>query len=669
MRVEREKKAKPMLHKSCTKMSTTTGRWAKGLTTAKCLAHLPVVVDIFVQLLWSIGLAFFALATVSITLQAWLADSNLAGKNNPYFLYAVSNLGSFGALVSYPFFFESFFTLREQFHFWKTGYVIFVFLQVLLFMCAPLKRSEVAEAKDRIPFSARETCRCLLFGAAGVMMFLAVTNILTSEIAPIPLLWMIPLCAYLLSFAFVFKRNPWYPSWIKKGISVFFALGIIIFLLIYRGRMSILLEVVFLNLILFFVCMFCQGELYSSRPKDNRQLTFFYAMIALGGFLGGILTSWVIPVIFDHLVEYFLAFVLIGLAMMTDYKADRVKSADIRIILYFLVLLILWPVAFANYHPVGLAAFCFVAIAVFQSWKSRPHVMNLALLCLIALMPALEMIWTKQVEVARLRNYYGIYKIHDHQDFRIFMHGTTIHGGQFLSKRRELHPTTYYAFLTPVGQIMKSGLFEKIGAVGLGVGVLSTYLKENQSIDFFEIDPDVYRLANKHFTFLKKSKGKVNVIFGDARLSLESNPQDRYDLIIVDAFSGDAIPVHLLTLEAINLYRRHLTKDGLILFHVSNRAVKLAPVLLNNAREAAAYIAAKANATAYDSFASNWMAMTWSALGYETLISKLEWRKPPSEDSTRMRPWSDEYSNLTAILKTKTIFDIKGILNPFSMRF
>jgi SAM-dependent methyltransferase len=260
------------------------------------------------------------------------------------------------------------------------------------------------------------------------------------------------------------------------------------------------------------------------------------------------------------------------------------------------------------------------------------------------------------VNIRKLRNYYGIYRIYDKEGKRYFAHGTTIHGAQYLDKTRQNIPLLYFHNATPIGEVMAadSFKFKNIGIVGLGIGVLASYYNPGQNIDYFEIDPDVYSLATQYSAYLKNSRGKINYVIGDARLSLKKIENNKYDILVIDAFSGDSIPLHLITTDAINEYRRCIKKDGLILFHISNRYLNLSPVLAANSNMLAAYSARKLKLIADDKGAasSEWCEITWNKENQDILVSRLGWSDMKNNPGIKkIRPWTDDYSSITPIVK------------------
>lgn len=631
-------------------------------------ANIPMPIDVFGQLFVGIGLVFFVLSTTSIILQSWLAVSELEERRSPYFLYAASNLGSFAALLSYPFFFELFFDLDAQLLIWRICYFIFVCLQsVVVMVVKPSKNSAAIEGAGT-GVGLKDKLRFFLLGAAGVIAFLSVTNVVTYEIAPIPLLWIIPLCIYLLSYVLVFKNNPWVPGWVKEKIHLVIGWSVLLFFLMQKGFFPVVFKFTLLFISLFIICMFCQSELSRHRPRHAGDLTIFYLIISLGGFFGGILVSWIIPLISVVMLEYLVAMVAVGLVLAIDEKQTRIGMFHMRVIIYLACLIIFWPLVFKNYNIFGLIVIIGMFKFIYNSLKDNARAFCASLVLILFLAPSLDPLWRDYAPIYRLRNYYGIYRVYDKPDEfeRYLLHGSILHGAQSPLEKYRKQPLVYYSPLTPVGKVMTSDSFKfgRVGLVGLGTGTLAAYASSAQIFDFFEIDPEVYNIATKYFTYLKDSPAKFNFTIGDARISLGKIRGKRYDLLIIDAFSGDSIPVHLLTEEAILLYQSRLKEDGLILFHISNNYLELSRVLFSNAKNSQAYACRQENEDNldYDTRASRWVALTWDKDTFGKLITKLKWSEFDTHD---FRPWTDKYSNLVKIFTGRRLVKEIKKFQPF----
>ncbi len=620
-------------------------------------ASLPLAADVFVLLLVTVGPVFFVLSTMSVVMQDWTAASRLPGRHSPYFLYAVSNFGSFAALLSYPFVFEARLDLGRQLILWRWGYTVLLILFGVVFL---LVRTEKDNREGRRRFEPaapqHEAREWFLLAAAGPVLFLSVTNILTYEVAPVPLLWVVPLCIYLLSYALNFRDPPLCPLWMTNRMPEFMGLGVVLFFLAQKRILPYLLEVAAFLILLFVLCMFCQRELYRRRPADVSRLTTYYLWIAFGGFAGGVLVSWVIPLLSKTMAEF-----LIGLAVLTSALIKRrpwagVRGEDIRWIVYAVLFLVLWPMVFRQYSLIGLIVITAAFWIIYGHLKKNPQALFLSLIPVILLISLLELLWTQKMFIDKHRNYYGIYKVYCERGKVHLMHGATIHGVQYIEQAKRKIALAYFHRRAPVGEVLTSDLFRftRVAVVGLGTGTLARYTSPRTYMDFFEIDPDVYKMAGRHFTYLRDARGRLRFVFGDARLTLRQMPENHYDLIIIDAFSGDSVPVHLLTVEAIAEYRRHLSPGGLILFHVSNLYLDLVPVVAVNARHLGAECSVKfyrKQGEEDDAFFSLWAAVSWDRSKTERLRRRLQWNTPRFKEG--IRPWTDQYTNLLPVIRLK----------------
>ncbi|MBF0503542.1 MAG: fused MFS/spermidine synthase [Candidatus Omnitrophica bacterium] len=615
---------------------------------------LPLVVDIFWRLTMTIGPVFFVLSTMSLVTQSWLAMSVLKGRDNPYGLYAVSNLGSFAALFSYPFFFEQFLTNTEQLQIWRLLYAILVLANVIA--CWRVKPDEsFKHVADVSPFgwvADKQILRWLCLGAAGVVMFLSVTNIMTYEVAPVPLLWVVPLGIYLMAFVLNFKKNPWCPSWIIRFIGPIIGLQALMYFLSQKHILPVLMVIALLCGFLFFICMYTQNQLILSKPASERQMTLFYVMISLGGFLGGILTSWIIPLISNTLIEYLVGLFLVALMMPSHLRKVPVWRLCVYVLMVVLAFFV-WPHVFKDYHVLpfvllwGMVWFAFWGLA-----KARKFFIAVLVGIIIATC-WLESIWQNVHFIIKKRNYYGIYEVYDSANgVRALVHGTTLHGAEFIDEEKRVIPLGYYSPTSAVGGLLTADVFEakRVGVVGLGTGTLSMYAKPSCPIDYYELDGDVSDIAGKYFWYLAKAPGSVNIILGDARLSLEKMPDAWYDLLIIDAFSGDAIPIHLVNKDVILEYEKKLALQGAAVFHITNRYLNLKPVLVKIAQDTGAFAAFKDVPDGGFNMRSIWCLLTWDGERFFRLISKEGWQPLDTESIDKQRVWTDDYSTILPII-------------------
>lgn len=573
--------------------------------------------DVFLRLLVTLGPVFFVLSTMSVALQVWLSSSSLKERTNPYTLYATSNVGSLGALLTYPFLFEVFFDLPLQLQIWRVSYALLAALNILLFFLVPFSAQAgspkaPAGPKERSA-SQKNVGIWLLLSAAGVIMFMSVTSVITFTIVPMPLLWVIPLSLYILAFILSFKPSPWCPEWIKKNISIILAASSLLFLVIQNKSFSVVVELVLLCMALFLVCLYCQNRLSARRPPPGRELTKFYLMISLGGFLGGIVTSWVMPVVSRSVVEYLLGLTCVVLAIWWIGK----ETGDA-------------PLSFRDKLRAGSMAIVPVLLLFF--WASD--------------------LSGRSGCVYKHRNYYGIWEVKDLKGARLLIHGTTMHGMQFSSEALRLEPSCMFSRTSPVGEILSSDKFrfKNIAVIGLGAGTLAIYTRPGQTMDYYELDPDVYPIAKKYFSYLDNAEGKIHFIFGDARQTLARANERKYDLLVVDAFGGDSIPFHLLTLEAIKLYKDHLNPGGILLFHISNRYIRLEPVLTHAASFLKCFAGFRATSGLPHGTGSAWVVFSWDNGQSQKLVADLQWYPLVYLIKEQHRLWTDGYSQILSLI-------------------
>ncbi len=616
--------------------------------------QLPLVADVFIRLLATVGPVFFTLSTVSVAWQVWLSRSDLPQRNNPYALYAVSNLGSFAALFSYPFIFEYCLDLSQQLVIWRAAYFVFATLNILAFVWIKAKDHDGKKEKSEdVVITRTDVLRWLLLGAGGVVMFLSVTNIITYEVTPVPLFWIMPLGIYLAAFVLNFKRRAWCPKWIIKGIPFILGLSAMLFFIVQQTIFPVVISVFLLCIMLFLLCMYCQHELISHKPKSSRSLAFFYVMISLGSFLGGFLTSWIIPLMSINTVEYLIGLILIAAVRVLDRREKKFNVFVIAAMAGWAVLLVGWPKVFTHYNIFGILLLT-VALWLITRQLAQSRWALVVSLALIALASSnLEEIYKRRPFIYKFRNYYGIYEVFNGRQMRTFLHGTTMHGVQLLEGQQKSIPLGYYSPTSPVGEIMieNQTTFKHVGLIGLGAGTLAAYGNPAQAYDFYELDPDVYRIARKYFTYMDISASRNEFIFGDARLSLEKNAGKIYDAIIVDAFGGDAIPVHLVTKDVVEKYRRHLADHGLILFHATNRYLGIEPVLARIGQALGAYVGYKDAPDGGFNLSSIWVVMTWDKTQFEHLVADKEWKAFDPQRIAAYPLWTDRYSSILPILK------------------
>jgi hypothetical protein len=656
------------------------------------------IARIFILLLVSIGLPFFILSTTGPLLQVWFARSHEGA--SPYRLYALSNLGSLIALVTYPFLVEPALTLKAQATVWS---LLFVGFAIGVGLCARIIRHlppsdlsevDITESEDlSVPVPARPI-RILWIALATVasVALLATTNQVCQQVAAVPFLWVLPLAIYLLSFIICFDNQRWYRRGVfhpALAIAVFTALVVLC-----RPDTSIIIQIVTYSVLLFTICMVCHGELAMLKPH-RRYLTSFYLMVAIGGAFGGIFVVAIAPWLFTGYWEFHLAIwaslLMLIIVLMRDPHSwihERRPVVAMAILAGAIVLPELIGAkhlgeAMGRAAPHLMPAFvamCLMSAVAFQKHSQLARrwpgsiVQGCAILGLLVIGGVLivDIEGNRANNLIASRNFYGtlaVYSVDSHKPQRhyyMLRHGQIIHGEQYSAADERYQPTTYYGPDSGIGLIMLNyprrrariprDRTIRVGAIGLGVGTIAAYGKPGDYFRFYEINPAVTRIAtdeNGYFTYLRDSRARIEIVPGDARLSMErelanGSPQ-AFDILVVDAFAGDAIPVHLLTIEAIAIYLRELNPDGVLAIHVTNRYLDLQPVI----REIAIHFGLESGQVHQSGGPlvkpSDWivLARNNSVLGQAGLVNRLK----PLDSRRQVRLWTDDYSNLFQILK------------------
>ena len=570
----------------------------------------------------TLGLPYLLLSATSPMLQAWYARSHESAL--PYRLFALSNAGSMLALVSYPVLVEPRFSTSHQGWGWSAGYLAFVLLCGTVAWRARIGHTHTtaADSEDDARPGWRLQLMWVSFAACGSTMLLAVTNHLTQNIASIPFLWILPLVLYLLSFILCFEGRGWYhrATFLKLAAV---ALGGMAYAMgeDYQNP-PLLLSIGVFGGGLFVCTMVCHGELARLKPPHGH-LTSFYLMISLGGALGGILVGLVAPHLFTGYFE--LPLVLGWCAIMMTLALSPQRSG----IGNRLFARAVWIASMGG--TIALVACLGYQIHHFRT-GSRLLV----------------------------RNFYGALRVHDDGDgveearIRKLTHGTINHGEEFLDAGRHMQPTTYYSYKTGIGLAIQEAqvrLGLRVGVIGLGTGTIAAYGRPGDTYRFYDINPLVIDIARSQFRFVPESKAKVDIVLGDARLSMEREQPQNYDILAVDAFSSDAIPVHLLTREAFALYFRHLEPRGVLAVHVSNTHLDLAPVVGLAADSLGKRSVVIDTSDDDDSavFAATWILVS----SRESLFQYpfIRHAATPVKRIAGLRMWTDDYSNLFRILK------------------
>jgi SAM-dependent methyltransferase len=569
----------------------------------------------------TIGLPYLLLSTTSPLVQAWFARS-FPGRS-PYRLFALSNLASMLALVGYPFGLEPWVATRMQSYGWSTAYALFV---VLCSACGwySLRAPAVVDAgvpedattsagptpADAPPTLGRQFLWCALAGM-GSFLLLAVSNHICQNIAAIPLLWVAPLAIYLLTFILCFDGSGWY----RRGLfapMLAAALGVMGWTVADRSLThELMLQIGVFCAGLFIACMFCHGELARMKPAP-RYLTRFYLMISAGGAIGSTLVGLVAPLVLPAYFE--LAFGLVVCAALLAFQMRRAHPVFVTL-------------------AVGALVFTLGA----EVWQIKEFYSNTLL---------------------ATRNFYGVLRVQEFGEaaslHRSLIHGTILHGTQYLAPDLARSPTTYYTQTSGIGRVLESLHPStrplKVGIIGLGTGTIATYGSKGDIYRFYDINPAVITIANRDFTYLKGSEATIQIALGDARLTLEREPSQQFDVLAIDAFSSDAIPMHLLTTEALAIYRKHMKPGGIIAFHVTNRYLDLAPVVAGLAEAQGMHAV-----MIYDdsdegmTSISDWILVTDDGKSLEPpLINDVS---VPVEPRPDLKLWTDDFNNIVQVLK------------------
>jgi hypothetical protein len=613
----------------------------------------------------AIGVPFVLVSATAPLLQSWFAKASGARGEDPYFLYAASNFGSLLALIAYPLAVEPTLELGEQTAAWSAGFILLMALVIGCGLIAlraradaredgRLARGPAAAADWAAPITMGQRLHWVALAFVPSSLLLGATTYITTDIASVPLLWVIPLTLYLLSFVIAFAAKPFPPHrWVVLATP--YVIAVFLLLQSISGSTPLLLLTVHLTLMLVLALM-CHGELARYRPPAS-QLTEFYLLVSVGGVLGGIFNALIAPLIFSDVYEYPLAIVFACLLLPGYGRQPRLLTA----VLFGLV--ILAGALGLRFYDGGTYTTVFVGTGILAvlAFGAFPQPLRFGLA--VGALLATPFIW-RAIEgnrVEETRSFFGVHTVSKDATgkFHIMRHGTTLHGAQFIDPARHREPLTYYAKTGPIGDafdVLDPGSLREVGVVGLGTGSTACYKQPGQNWTYFEIDPTVIETASsgRHFTFIPLCAPDARMVVGDARLSLVSEPDHHYDLLLLDAFSSDAIPVHLLTREAMALYLRKLSPTGLLLIHVSNRYLDLTGLVANLADEKGLRVFEQnsnpTDAEAADSISgAQWMAITRNEATISDLIGRKAWQVVHPDPEKPL--WTDSYSNLIRILK------------------
>jgi hypothetical protein len=629
---------------------------ALGRPTLEPSAGVGPVLWLLAVLSLSVGPSLFALATTAPLLQRWFASSGHPAAGDPYFLYGASNLGSLAGLLAYPLALEPFLDLREQSNVSWIGYAIFA---ATTLVCAT--RARVAAPIEERPSPAPGWAlriRWMALAAVPSSLLLGTTAHLSTNLTPFPLLWTIPLALYLLTYVLAFARRPplRHESMVFAQLLALAALASVFFWEKADLELTFELAAPLHLAAFFFTAMVCHGELASRRPASG-QLTIFYLCMAVGGALGGAVNAILGPLLFDSFLEYPLVLTLA--CLLRPAWSDRRPSLG-----WLLPPVILGVLVFAYLASTEVAydwrPFIVTAPAAALLLLAGNHPWRLALGLLVVLLGGAAVV-DKRVELLHQeRSFFGIHQVErTDAGLRHLAHGMILHGSQFEDEARRGEPLTYYHRAGPCGRIFETFLARvpqaRVGVVGLGAGSVAAYAGPGQQWTFYEIDPAVERTARAWFTYLDNCKGKVNVVLGDGRLGIERARDREFDLLVFDAFSSDAIPVHLLTREALKIYLAKLDGSGLLAFHISSRYLVLQPILATLAADGGLLGLVQqeapldAESKAAGKGESTWIVLVREEVDLEPLRKDGRWKPLVAEPGRKA--WRDDFTSLLSAIR------------------
>jgi hypothetical protein len=679
------------------------------------LAVLPIAVPLGwapptngTPILWLVGLLgtavalpFFVLSTTSSLTQAWFARISFAGKQDPYLLYIASNIGSMIGLLGYPLLMQPTLRLQSQSWLWSAGYALLAVLLITTTWFTWVKSRGLVRAAAEAPVDPAlapawlKRVRWIALAFVPSSLMLSVTTYVSTDITPVPLLWVIPLALYLLTFILVFARRQILPAVMMRMamqlLLIFLTVALFVDVSVISPKIMIPLHM----LAFFVITMVCHGQLAADRPHPAF-LTEFYLWMSIGGALGGIFNGFVAPMLFTRVVEYPLVLtlpaLLVGLKGLTRVDLRKYLRADLAFAalvagVMSLLIFVAREVSGNLGRALMISVFALTALlCTLISTRALRYGIGMAALFItgvlwadVTAMPALTDSGQKRLD--QRRSFFGVNSTFSlpANNVNLLVHGSTIHGGQFLEASRRCEPMLYYARHNPIGTVFEARESQlggaNIGVVGLGTGVLGGYAKPGQHWTFYEIDPDVKAIAEdpKLFTFLSECAPNSKVVLGDARLQLaRESAAAKYNMLILDAYSSDAIPIHLITKEALMLYQSRIDDDGLILFHISNNYFDLRPVL-GNLAQATGMVALTSNRALdqrwwtpgkdapgdpkfrYDAAAgqtpAHWVVLAKNSAALKGLDTHPDWQ--PLSAFPEKPLWTDDFSSLLSAFKEK----------------
>jgi spermidine synthase len=616
-------------------------------------------------LLVSIGLPFFVLSTTAAVMQKWFSATNDGAAGDPYFLYASSNLGSFIALMAYPLVVEPNLRLQDQATLWTAGYVLLILLS---FACAAVvwwsralidDTTAIEEAQSEALSWARRV-RWTALAAVPSSLLLAVTNYISTDVASVPLLWVLPLGLYLLTLVIAFSGSTERVRAVASGLMPVSV--ILLTVVLIAALSSPMWLVVPIHLVVFSViATACHGDLAADRPSAQR-LTEFFFWTAFGGMLGGLFNALLAPVIFNTIVEYPLVLIAATLLRATPVSKARLSRADVAIPLAIGALVAVSAVVNNQFGSLSRFIVIGAAVPALITLRQKHHPRRFAAsIAMMLLAGTLTESGFGQV-VYTARTFFGVNRVRVDaaHGYRSMFHGTTLHGMQSLDATRSGEPLSYFHRTGPIGQIFETvplaSTAPRVAVLGLGVGTLASYRAPTQRWTFYEIDPVVEHIARNdaYFTYLRACGEACAVTIGDGRLSLARAEPHTYGVIVLDAFSSDAVPMHLMTKEALALYLSKLAPGGVIAFNISNLHLSFQPVLSRMAADAglaALWQREPADAGSWEigKFPSEWFVVARDRQDFGRLNFDSRWSVPHPTAATPL--WTDDFSNILSVIR------------------
>ena len=649
------------------------------LLLAACAVFLPFAVPAGAYpsahpALWQIGLMagvvgapFFILSASAPLIQHWFATTDHKDASNPYFLYAASNIGSMVALLSYPVIVEPSMSMNMQTAAWAGGYGILIALMVFCALMVWNRTTVIDPAivPSKTPGKIKLAWLALAFIPSSLM--LGVTTYITTDLAAIPLLWILPLSLYLLTFILVFARRVIVTMDMAVSLFTAFVTILIMLMTIEMATKTTIMLVLHLT-VFFFAALLCHKKLADMRPAAS-ELTGFYMIMSAGGVLGGVFNALLAPLVFVMPLEY--ALVLCAVLFVRGYaflpekmKLTRQPLLDVIGTVrfwFFMITLATIVQGMVLHHKAFLLTGGVFAALCLTSFRMRPIAFALAgSIFLLLHSPLITMNSGKILELRR--NFFGVLQVSDGDGFRYLFHGMTLHGAQPLDPEHRLTQMTYYNPHGPVGDVFKildqrKGP-QKIGAIGLGAGTIACYKHKGRSFDFYEIDENVVKIAEDKtlFTYLSDCGSPYTIKLGDGRLMLDTVPDGSYDALIIDAFSSDNIPMHLLTVEAFDIYMRKVKAGGMIVINISNRYLDLVPQLgaISRLSRVPALSRRSQGGPIAEGSPLSYTASMWVVFS-PNLHTLLPLRRLESWENVPVikgkRPWTDDYANIISSLK------------------